>query len=64
VLKLVSGAMMSTLGVVLMVDPSVMNNIAAAAAILVGAVGVSLLLAWGVGRLEKAKAGRFRKPLD
>lgn len=63
VLKLVSGTMMSVLGVVLMVDPSVMNNIAASAAILVGAVGASLLLAWGVGRLEKAKAGRVREPL-
>ena len=64
VLKLVSGAMISALGVVLIVDPSVMNNIVASAAVLVGTVGASLLLAWGVGRLEKAKVRRFRESPD
>lgn len=55
VLKLISGAMMFALGVVLLANPSLMNNILASSAILVGTVGVSSLFAWVVGKFEEAK---------
>ncbi|MFA5180453.1 MAG: hypothetical protein WC405_03975 [Syntrophales bacterium] len=60
VLKLMSGSLMFALGVVLLANPSLMNNIAAATAILIGTVGTSLLLAWVVGKFEKVKAGTRR----
>jgi thiol-disulfide isomerase/thioredoxin len=64
VLKLISGAMMFALGVVLLANPSLMNNIVAATAILVGTVGASLLLAWVAGKVEKAKASPPRARFD
>ena len=42
-LKLISGAMMLALGVVLLVNPSLLQNIAATMAILVAAVGIALV---------------------
>ncbi len=63
VLKLVSGAMMSVLGVVLLAKPSLMNDIATSAAILVGTVGASSLLAWAVGRFERTKASSPQRRL-
>lgn len=55
VLKLISGVMMFALGIVLLANPSLMNNIIASSAILVGTVGVSSLFAWVVGKFEEAK---------
>lgn len=64
VLKLISGAMMFALGVVLLANPSLLNNIAASAAILLGTVGASLLLAWIVRKFEKAKSSPLRVRSD
>jgi len=58
VLKLMSGSLMFALGVVLLANPSLMNNIAAATAILIGTAGTSLLFAWVVGKFAKVKADR------
>jgi hypothetical protein len=45
VLKLISGMMMLALGLVLLVDPALLNSLPAAAGILGGALAASLLLA-------------------
>jgi hypothetical protein len=64
VLKLISGAMMFALGIVLLANPSLMNNIIASSAVLVGTVGASLLLAWVIGKIEKTKESPPRARLD
>ena len=55
VMKLVSGAMMLALGIVLIVDPTLMNSIIASTLIMIGAIAGSLLFAWVVGRIEKSR---------
>lgn len=52
VLKLVSGIMMLGLGVVLLIKPELMNNIAVSAGLLVGALVVSLILVALVKRIK------------
>jgi thiol-disulfide isomerase/thioredoxin len=56
VLKLVSGAMMLGLGVVLLVNPALLNSIAVSFAILVSALGFSLLVAAMTKRREGTAA--------
>lgn len=56
VMKLISGTMMFALGIVLLANPSLMNNIAASTTILVGTVLASTLLAWCIGKWEKTRA--------
>ena len=53
VLKLVSGAMMLGLGGVLLVNPALLNSVAVSFAILVSALGVSLLVATVTKRLGR-----------
>jgi hypothetical protein len=55
VMKLVSGVMMLALGIVLIVDPTLMNSIIASTLIMTGAVAGSLFFAWVVGRIEKSR---------
>lgn len=52
VLKLVSGAMMLGLGIVLLVNPALLNNVLVSFIILISALGSSLLVAMVTRRLE------------
>lgn len=53
-LKLVSGAMMLGLAVVLLIDPALLNNVLISFLLLTGALGLSLLVALVTRRLENA----------
>jgi hypothetical protein len=57
VLKLASGLMMITLGIVLIVDPSLLNRITYSVLIVAGAIALSLLIAF----FTKARLGIARR---
>ncbi len=52
VLKLISGSMMLGLGCVLLIDPTLLNSVTASSTILLSALGISLLVAAVMKRVE------------